>query len=291
MSLKMFIRSLVLMVVLTSSAVLAFADDDEGTILIQSQSVGPYLITVLNTPDAIISGEATISVVVTDASGDAVPDVSVDVEAVGPGQPTPRHFTATHDNATNEQMYAAFVDLPMPGRWSFTVHVESAGDVPFQLDVRPPRPYRFASHSPSVASARLRLGVGGSTPGLLVTDDGQARMVLSAGALQAVGPGRVQVELRPEDIPPPVGAAVRGMAYRIQAISTANGQPVAEPWSAPVELALRVPGAAVATGLFRIEQGQAISVPGSAVSNPCGCSGGARAQAAIDRAGIYVVGN
>ena len=291
MPLKMLVRSLLLFLVLADLTMFAYADDDQGTIQIEHQAVGPYLISVLNTPDFLTVGPATISVVVTDPNGYAVSDVNIDVEILGPGQPTPQHFAATHDNATNDQIYAAFVDLPSPGRWSFTIHLDTAGDVGFQSVVRPPEPYRFPLDGPAVATARLRLGDAGSLPGLLVTDDGQANLRLPAGALQAIGPGRVQVTLRPADITSPDGATVRGNAYLVEAVSMATGQPVPEPWGGAVELDLRVPGAAVATGLFRIEQGQAISVPGSVVSNSCGCAGGSRAHAAIDRGGIYIVGS
>ena len=286
-------RLLVVACLATSVVAVAHADDDdEGELQVRPQSVGPYLVSVLSGPDSPTIGQAVITVVVTDPTGHAVPDVNVDVETTGPGQPAPRRYPATHDNALNEQTYAAFVDLPLPGRWSFTVHVDGAGAAAFHWDVGQPRAYRYAADAPSAASARLRLTPAGSTPGLIVSGHGQARLLIPAGALAgSIGPERVQVFLRTEPSPSTTGVAVQGNVYRVDAVSLADGQPVPEPWSAPLQLTLRVPAGGAASGMYRLQGGAAVPVAGSVVDDACACVGGTLVRAAIDRSGEYLVGD
>lgn len=112
-----------------------------GTIRVADQPAGPYRVTVMTSPTPMRVGLTDLSVVVTVGVGQQVPDATVTVRATRQGEsPSARSFPATHDLATNKAFYAANVNLPTSGRWTFLVDVrgkEGQGSVQFSADVLP----------------------------------------------------------------------------------------------------------------------------------------------------------
>lgn len=119
------------------------AHGDGGTVRIQHET-GDLRITVFSAPEPLRVGMADLSVLVQRRAGDrAVLDAEVEIVLSGPPPAAPIEVRATRENATNELLYAAAVELPAAGPWRLRVTVEherETVEVSGELEVAPPAP-------------------------------------------------------------------------------------------------------------------------------------------------------
>ncbi|HKV44094.1 MAG TPA: hypothetical protein VJT32_05380 [bacterium] len=118
--------------------------------------------------------------------------------------------------------------------------------------IAPPLPYRWVrppanlpepNESPETGQGSITLGASGSPSTSVVTGDGQAGVILRAGAVAPhAGAPSVEVTITPLDpgtlSPPPGGLQFDGNAYRIEATHPAGGSAALQ---APVTVVLRYP--------------------------------------------------
>jgi hypothetical protein len=117
---------------------------DGGTLRV-SQRNGGFHLSIFTSPTPIRAGEVDISVFVQDAAtGLPVQDVAVTVRAHPAGVPSQEVTQeATTAQATNKLFRAAVVELPQPGRWQVSVHIQvrtQSATVDFEVDVAEPHP-------------------------------------------------------------------------------------------------------------------------------------------------------
>ncbi len=103
------------------------------------------LVTVFTAPSAPRTGPIDVSVLIQDAAtGRPVNDAHVRVRASRRGDPARAlERPATTDGATNKLLYAAVLDVPEAGEWSFRVRVEGHGEpvtVEVEVEVDEPLP-------------------------------------------------------------------------------------------------------------------------------------------------------
>jgi hypothetical protein len=116
---------------------------DSGTVRV-SQRVAGHQITVFTEPTPLVAGTADISVLILDATGRPLTDVSVDVRAwpidapdLAVGGP------ATTATATNKLLQAIHLPLREPGPWTVEITAnltEGPAHVRFSMDVARPPP-------------------------------------------------------------------------------------------------------------------------------------------------------
>jgi hypothetical protein len=128
--------------ILLSGTPLACADG--GTVRASVLDRG-LLVTAFTAPSAPRTGLIDVSVLVQDAAtGRPVSDARIRVRASRRGDPARAiERTATTDDATNKLLYAAVLDVPEAGSWSFRVRVEGSGEpvtVEFEVEVGEPLP-------------------------------------------------------------------------------------------------------------------------------------------------------
>ena len=117
---------------------------DGGAIRL-SEEKGGYRITVFTAPTPVRAGPVDISVLVQKAAtGEVQPDVQVSIEAVWGDSPgVVLCHPATTEAATNKLYQAATFDLPGPGWYSASVHVDGAlgkAQVHFDFEAAEPLP-------------------------------------------------------------------------------------------------------------------------------------------------------
>ena len=112
----------------------------DGGLLRLTESAGPFDISVFTAPTPLRVGAADVSVMVLERAGRA-PVLDADVQVTLHRRELERASIATHDAATNKLLYAAWLDVPEPGKWSLDVRVQSpagTGVVSCGLDVAAP---------------------------------------------------------------------------------------------------------------------------------------------------------
>ena len=98
---------------------------DGGSVQFRQQT-GSIVVTLFGSPSPLRTGPADLSVLVETADGNQpVLDAAVSL-ALRQGE-TRLTAAATHAQATNKLLYAAFPDLPKPGQWQVMIAVERAG--------------------------------------------------------------------------------------------------------------------------------------------------------------------
>ena len=116
-------------------AIAASAHADGGRLQIR-QTVGPFIVSLFTTPEALAVGPADVSVLVESAATPdaeaAHPDVLLDADVTltltphaGGGASIRAHLT--HAAATNRLLQAAAITLPAAGTWDATILVREGG--------------------------------------------------------------------------------------------------------------------------------------------------------------------
>jgi len=100
----------------------------DGGVIRLSEQKGSYRITVFSAPTPLRAGPMDISVLVQDsATGELTSEVQVAIKTVRHDYPATKiHYSATREAATNKLYYAANLDLPGAGWYSFDVSIEGA---------------------------------------------------------------------------------------------------------------------------------------------------------------------
>src|SRR2546427_7771888 len=103
------------------------ARSDGGAVRLR-ESAGAFTITVFTSPDPIAAGPIDVSVLVQDrADGAPILDGRVNLRLASPSgrgdADRVPEATATHDAATNQLLYAAWIDVGA-GHWGLRVVVE-----------------------------------------------------------------------------------------------------------------------------------------------------------------------
>jgi hypothetical protein len=139
-----------LLVLLCALAALLAADG--GTLQVR-QTSGPFTLSVFTSPAVLRAGNIDFSVLVQDGARlDPVLGAEVEVRAEN-ADGIIISKAATHDGAQNKLLYAALLNLPRPGEWTFTVHVrqqKSEAQIVGKL-IAGPREPRFLAHWPQLA--------------------------------------------------------------------------------------------------------------------------------------------
>jgi hypothetical protein len=115
-----------------SSAVPPSTHADGGQIRIDSEPVGPFLISVFTDPTPVRVGVVDISIILEDAeTGRIVFEPELMVALTPPNAETPQAaIAATSDQATQPELYrAVLTELPRAGRWLVTVEITDDGNV------------------------------------------------------------------------------------------------------------------------------------------------------------------
>jgi len=141
------LRAFVILCALTLVLRSAPAYGDGGTVRLMEAS-GRYLITVFTAPQPLRVGRADVSVLVQDRErGEPILDAEVSFKlslpATTEGSAVAITSAATHAQTTNQLLYAAGVDLPLPGDWDLQVNLRHADDtveLRTNLAVAPPAP-------------------------------------------------------------------------------------------------------------------------------------------------------
>ncbi len=125
---------------------------DGGTLQVR-QASGPFLLSVFTSPAVLRAGNVDFSVLIQQATAlDPVLDADVEVRAQN-RDGIVLSKAATHDNAQNKLLYAASLNLSIPGEWTFNVLVhrqERVSQVSGKLVAAPGEP-RFLAHWPQWA--------------------------------------------------------------------------------------------------------------------------------------------
>lgn len=116
-----------------------------GTPRLNKTSAGPYLVSAWTQPDPPRVGRVDVSVAVMHPlTGEPALDVEGHLSAKSiPVRETTTSATLERGGGGNLFLYHANLELPAAGRWEVTVSLEGpegAGQVAFELDVRPPTP-------------------------------------------------------------------------------------------------------------------------------------------------------
>ena len=133
-------RLLLLAALVVAWPVAARAD---GGVVRLNERAGPFVVTVFTAPSPVSVGPVDVSVMVQEAT-DARPVLDARVSLVFRGEDgSGLAAEATREQAQNQFLYAAPVDLPSPGRWDLQVTVERGPDsvtVATAIPVDPPAP-------------------------------------------------------------------------------------------------------------------------------------------------------
>ena len=112
---------------------------DGGRVRLRGDA-GPFTVTIFTAPEPLAAGPADVSVLVQDrATGEVLPDASVEIVLVGPGGGAPTIRAAAP--GTNRLLRAAAVTFDRPGSWGLEVVVRrgsETGRVACPLPVGPP---------------------------------------------------------------------------------------------------------------------------------------------------------
>jgi hypothetical protein len=143
----MIVRTCRLLLLLSVLAALLSADG--GTLQVR-QTSGPFVLSVFTSPAVPRAGLIDFSVLIQQAAGlDPVLDADVEVRAESSSGIVVSK-AASHDNAQNKLLYAASLDLPTPGEWTFEVLVhqrQGSARVTGRL-IASTREPRFLAHWP-----------------------------------------------------------------------------------------------------------------------------------------------
>ena len=119
----------------------AAAARGDGGLICLSERAGSFVVTVFTAQAPLRVGPIDVSVLVQSAA-DHAPVLDAEVQVTLHAGGIERTATATHAAATNKLLYAASLDVAVPGRWSLATDVR-AGDhvaVSCAIDIAPPSP-------------------------------------------------------------------------------------------------------------------------------------------------------
>ena len=107
------------------------AAGDGGAVRLK-QTSGPFVVTVF-TPEPMQAGPVDVSILVQEAHGsaavlDALVSLHLSPKVATNAAAQKVSVAATHSQATNKLLYAASVDLPVPGLWTLQVEVHRGVD-------------------------------------------------------------------------------------------------------------------------------------------------------------------
>jgi hypothetical protein len=113
---------------------------DGGKIRVRQES-GPFVITVLTSPDPLAAGRAEISVLVERAGAVAL-DAEVEVRLRGEGDAEEKSYAASRERSSNRLYQSTRLELSHPGDWELRVTARQGfeeGEVRCRLPVAPPQ--------------------------------------------------------------------------------------------------------------------------------------------------------
>ena len=151
------LRAWLLTTVLLSSALYLYGDG--GRLILQNQA-GPIAVSVFASPDTLRAGPADLSVMVQktqDQSTISDADVKIRLSKTTPEGISEVFAPATHAKATNKLLYAANINIPVPGAWKLVVEIDSKtgrAEVAGEVKVLPPQS-KLAAYWPFFAVVPL----------------------------------------------------------------------------------------------------------------------------------------